>query len=83
MSSVGVKVQPKTFTYTFKDAILYVLRGRKLVGESTQDEDALQFLYKNHEDLVLCPHLVLSTQAVMTDRALWSIIPSWYVHLSK
>lgn len=30
MSAVGVKLQPTTFTYTFKDVILYALGGREL-----------------------------------------------------
>lgn len=80
MSAVGVKLQPTTFTYTFKDVILYALG----VGVSTQDDDALRFLYENSEDFSPLPTFcIVPSQAVMMQGALWSSIPGWSVDLTK
>ncbi|KAG0718765.1 Peroxisomal multifunctional enzyme type 2 [Chionoecetes opilio] len=80
MSAVGVKLEPKDFTYTFKDVILYALG----VGVSTKDEDALKFLYENDEAFGPLPTFcIVPSQAAMMDGSLWANIPGWKVDLTK
>ena len=51
LDAVGYTSEPKSFTYSFKEVILYALG----IGASTSKADNLKFLYENDENFSVLP----------------------------
>lgn len=54
------------------------------VGVSTKDENALQFLYENHENFSPLPTFgIVPSQRTMMDGSLFQNIPGWTINPTK